>query len=343
MTKGGLNSQQLKVVQTVDGPVLVIAGPGAGKTTTLVERVFYIIKNRPVAPENLLVATFTEKAAAELKTRISNKLHEEGITFNLNEMYIGTIHSICLRFLEEYREFTRLKRSYTLMDEFDQQYFIYQRMNEFNKLSDIELLTGKGDERSRWSRSEAIVKWVNKVSEEALELSLLSSAPEDEVRALAHCYLVYEHLLEEANALDFSTIQLEALHLLENYPVVLEDLQQKIQYLMIDEYQDTNTIQELIMLNLSGNHGNICVVGDDDQGLYRFRGATIRNILEFPQQFAPGRCQVKTLTINYRSHPEIVKFCNDWMEDLNWTEGGKNFRYGKTIKPRKDKFSKTTG
>lgn len=342
MAKIAINPKQREVVETIDGPVLVIAGPGSGKTTTLVDRVFYIIETRQVAPENLLVATFTEKAAAELITRISNRLHEAGIKFNLNEMYIGTIHSLCLRFLEEYREFTRLKRSYTLMDEFDQQYFIYNKMKEFDKMSGIELLTDPPSEKSRWKRSEKLVQWLNKVSEEALDLAALMAAPEAEVRVLADCYQLYEQMLAEANALDLSTIQLEALRLLESQPEVLQALQQKIQYLMIDEYQDTNTIQEFIMLKLAGDQANICVVGDDDQGLYRFRGATIRNILEFPQQFAAGRCQVKTLTVNYRSHPEIVSFYNAWMTDLNWSHGGQNFRYAKTIEPQPGKFPKSS-
>jgi len=341
MAKIAINPKQQEVIETIDGPVLVIAGPGSGKTTTLVDRVFYIIETRKVAPENLLVATFTEKAAAELITRISNKLRQAGIKFNLNEMYIGTIHSLCLRFLEEYREFTRLKRSYTLMDEFDQQYFIYNKMKEFNKIPGIELLADLPSEKSRWKRSDKLVQWINKVSEEALDVTALMSAPEPEVRVLADCYQLYERLLAQANALDFSTIQLEALSLLENQPAVLQELQQKIQYLMIDEYQDTNTIQEMIMLRLAGDKSNICVVGDDDQGLYRFRGATIRNILEFPQQFAAGRCQVKTLTVNYRSHPEIVDFYNAWMNDLDWSHGGQRFRHNKTIKPQNGKFPKS--
>lgn len=334
----GLNPQQLEVVQTIDGPVLVIAGPGSGKTTTLVERVFHIIETREVEPENLLVATFTEKAAAELITRISSKLHEEGKKFNLNEMYIGTIHSICLRLLEEYRELTRLKRSYTLMDEFDQQYFVYNHIWEFDKLPGSELMAGNPDHVTRWSRSERYIKWINKVSEEALDINALRSGAEPEVNALARCYELYEKLLAEANALDFSTIQLEALRLIDSSKEVLRNLQEKIQYLMIDEYQDTNTIQEMIMLKLAGERANICVVGDDDQGLYRFRGASIRNILEFPQQFESGRCQTKSLTINYRSHPDIIDFYNDWMKDLNWTYGGKTFRYDKTIEHRPGHF-----
>lgn len=124
--KSKANPQQLEAILATDGPVLIIAGPGSGKTFTLVERIVYLITHKGVAPESLFVVTFTDKAARELTTRISNRLSELGIKFNLNEMYLGTFHSICLRILEDYREFTRHKRSFTLFDQFDQQYFLYE-------------------------------------------------------------------------------------------------------------------------------------------------------------------------------------------------------------------------
>lgn len=325
------NEQQLKAIQTTEGPVLIIAGPGSGKTFTLVERIVYLIKERAVVPESLLVVTFTDKAARELTTRISNRLNEEGITFNLNEMYLGTFHSICLRLLEEHREFTRLKRSFTLMDQFDQQYFLYHRLKEYQELEDSELIMGEG--RSRWNQSANLLKWLNKVSEEALEPATLHTASEPEVRALAACFELYLNQLDEANALDFSGIQYEALRLLREHPTVTEALQGKITYMMVDEYQDTNTIQERILKLLMGSSRNICVVGDDDQGLYRFRGATIRNILEFPDNFEVGQCKQVKLSINYRSHPDIIAFYNHWMDGQAWEVEGKNFRFDKRIEP----------
>ena len=134
------------------------------------------------------------------------------------------------------------------------------------------------------------MKWVNKVSEEALDLGILLNAAEPEVQALGRCYQQYQAHLEEENCLDFSTIQVEALRLLDEHPEILDEIRAKIQYLMVDEYQDTNTIQERILFKLAEPDFNLCVVGDDDQGLYRFRGATIRNILEFPQNFPKGAC-----------------------------------------------------
>ena len=175
--------------------------------------------------------------------------------------------------------------------------------------------------------------WVNKVSEEALDPEVLLNAAESEVQALGRCYQQYQRHLEEENSLDFSTIQIEALRLLEGHPKVLDEIRDNIQYLMVDEYQDTNTIQERILFKLAEADYNLCVVGDDDQGLYRFRGATIRNILEFPQNFPEGVCQQVRLITNYRSHPDIIKFYNGWMDTLDWTAEGRAFRYEKEIVP----------
>ncbi len=331
------NPQQLEAILATDGPVLIIAGPGSGKTFTLVERIVYLITHKGVAPESLLVVTFTDKAARELTTRISNRLSELDIQFNLNEMYLGTFHSICLRLLEDYREFTRLKRSFTLFDQFDQQYFIYQHIKDFRELPDAELVMGD-DQTGRWAQSENLLKWLNKVSEEALDATTLAAAPEPEVRALATCFAKYQDLLHEHNSLDFSGIQFEALQLLEKRPEVLAQLRENLTHLMVDEYQDTNTIQERILLLLAGDRRNLCVVGDDDQGLYRFRGATIRNILEFPALFDDGQCKQVKLTVNYRSHPDIIRFYNEWMKEQVWDDGTRVFRFAKQIVPREDDF-----
>lgn len=331
------NPQQLEAILATDGPVLIIAGPGSGKTFTLVERIVYLITQKGVAPESLFVVTFTDKAARELTTRISNRLTDLGIKFNLNEMYLGTFHSICLRLLEDFREFTRLKRSFTLFDQFDQQYFLYQHIKDFRELPDAQLVMGD-DQTGRWAQSENLLKWVNKVSEEALDATTLAAAPEPEIRALATCFAKYQELLHEHNSLDFSGIQYEALRLLEKCPEVLAQLRERLTHLMVDEYQDTNTIQERILLLLAGENKNLCVVGDDDQGLYRFRGATIRNILEFPALFDDGQCKQVKLTVNYRSHPDIIRFYNEWMKEQAWDDGTRVFRFAKQIVPREDDF-----
>jgi len=333
------NPQQQQAITTTEGPLLIIAGPGSGKTFTLVERLVYLITHKAVVPESLFVATFTDKAAQELTTRISNRLNDLNVTFNLNEMYLGTLHSICLRLLDEHREFTRLKRNFMMMDSFDQLYFLYQRFSDYEAIAGLAHIVGDSEKISTWHKVEELQKWLNLASEEALDVAQLVAAPEPEVRALGECYALYQQQLTAENALDFSTIQYEALKLLRTQPTVLAALQQKISYFMVDEYQDTNTVQEQILhLLAAGDAPNLCVVGDDDQGLYRFRGATIRNILEFPRKFPPGQCQQVELVTNYRSHPDIIHFYNEWIAEQNWQANGQQFRFDKEIKPRQGNF-----
>jgi len=211
------NPFQAQAIEHSAGPLLIIAGPGSGKTYTLVERIVYLISNHDITPEKMLILTFTDKSAGELKTRVSNRLGEMNIKFNLNEMYLGTFHSVCLRILEEFREFTRLRRNYNLMDEFDQQYFLYQKQKHFETVENIALLTGGSEKTSSWKLSDKLKGLINKISEEVVEPELLTKSEHAEVRALGQSCLLYKRLLEEENALDFSTIQFETLKLLQTH------------------------------------------------------------------------------------------------------------------------------
>ncbi|MSW00748.1 MAG: AAA family ATPase [Actinobacteria bacterium] len=336
-SNSGANPNQQQAIETIIGALLIIAGPGSGKTFTLVERIVHLITKHGVKPENLLIVTFTNKAAQELVTRISNRLTELNIKFNLNEMYLGTFHSICLRWLEEYREFTRLKRSFILMDEFDQHYFVYRKIAEYRAIDNINLVLGEG-KSSTWDKVAELIKRLNGINEEAIEIDTLLGAEDEAICVVGKCCELYQQQLNEENALDFSTIQYEAYKLLKDRPEILNELREKISYLMVDEYQDTNSIQEKIILLLAGENANLCVVGDDDQGLYRFRGATIRNILEFKQNFSENSCQQISLTVNYRSHPDIINFYNRWMSGQIWDVDDKSFRFTKKIVPRESTF-----
>lgn len=333
----GIDPAKIAAITHMDGPLLVIAGPGSGKTRTLVERVVFLVLEG-VEPENIMVATFTEKAAKELITRVSARLLELKMRINLNEMYIGTLHSIFLRILEENREYTRLRRNYRILDQFDQKYMIFRNIGEYLRVEEQGDLLGS-HKINRWEKSSNLMYYLSKVSEECLDIEELLASDDGRIRAIGQFAEIYRKQMEEENTLDFSTIQTETLHLLENRPEVLSKLHEKLRYIMIDEYQDTNTIQEKIIFMLAGEKKNICVVGDDDQGLYRFRGATIRNILEFPANFEPGACKQVKLTTNYRSHPDIINFYNEWMEEIEWGENGKSFRFQKSIAPRDATFT----
>ncbi|WCK52699.1 ATP-dependent DNA helicase [Aneurinibacillus sp. Ricciae_BoGa-3] len=338
-----LNDEQRQAVLTTEGPLLIIAGPGSGKTFTLVERICYLIAGKKIQPERIMVTTFTEKAARELITRISERLNEEKIEVNVNHMHIGTLHSICLSLLEKYREHTTLERHFTVMEQFEQQYFLYQRLDQFRQIPAHEsiLIKARQIEPSRWKQAYNLMGWLNKVSEEALDYEQMRQSDDARVQALGEMYALYRRQMKEENKLDFSTIQVETLHLLENNPEVLSQLQDTIEYIMFDEYQDTNTIQETIVKKLAEKHGNLCVVGDDDQGLYRFRGASVRNILAFSELLPNKPCSVVRLTTNYRSHPDIIDFYNRWMREKEWTVGGQSYRLDKNMRPSGGNFPQT--
>jgi DNA helicase-2/ATP-dependent DNA helicase PcrA len=333
-----LNQNQQLAVENIEGPMLIIAGPGSGKTLTLIERIYNIIETKNIKPENLFISTFTEKAAQEIMTRLSNKLIENNIDLNIYDMYIGTFHSICLDILEEYREFTRLKKSYTLMDQFDQNYFLYQNIYDYKEFTDKFI----NKKYSNWRKANKLAYWLNKISEEMIDASDLIKSEDEEIKALGEAYILYRQQIEENNMLDFSTIQLETIDLLKRNKEIRVELSNKIKYIMVDEYQDTNTIQEKILFKLINEESeNICVVGDDDQGLYRFRGATIRNILEFPNNFKNNECTQINLDINYRSHPNIINFYNNWMDQEFWQDNKGEYRYNKIVEEQDKEFPKS--
>ena len=340
---GTANADQREAIQTTDGPLLIIAGPGTGKTFTLVQRAIYMMQEKGIKPENLFLATFTEKAAKELVTRLTDEMAKRGIMANINEMYVGTFHSLCLRILKENLEYTRLKKSFRTLDQFDQQYFIYSALNIFKRVPHYDnLITPSPD----WKQAGEIATYAGKLTEELVDPNDLIADTDPAVSALGHILLEYDKLLAEKNLLDFSAIQIETYHLLKERPEILAKLQEKITHFMVDEYQDTNYIQEQLVFLLAGKKKNICVVGDDDQGLYRFRGATIRNILEFPLKFRKEEFKSVRLMINYRSNSDIVQFYNNWMKT---TSGPKfsfdwgRFRFDKEIIPHEKSELKSPG
>lgn len=332
---GNANDAQRTAISTTEGPVLITAGPGTGKTFTLVQRAIYLIEEQKVNPESIFIATFTEKAAKELVTRITNELAKRNISANLNEMYIGTFHSLCLKILKEKLEYTRLRRNYRLLDSFDQQYMVFQNINRFRTISGVESIIPKS---GTWRQAKAICDYVNNLSEELVPPEELMEDSNPSIPIMGRVLQTYRQLMDENNLMDFASIQTETYFLLKNNPKILQEYQDRISYIMVDEYQDTNFIQEQLVFLLAGERHNICVVGDDDQGLYRFRGATIRNILEFPQKFSDGECRIIPLVVNYRSNSDIVDFItNGWLRQL---EQNLNLSGESTDTPRQSKHMK---
>ena len=340
---GNANINQKEAITHTEGPLLIIAGPGTGKTYTLVKRTIYLILEKKVKPEEIMIVTYTEKAAKELVTRITNELDELNLYININDMYIGTIHSICLRLLKENIDYTNLKKNYKVIDEFEQQYLIYQNISKFYKIANFDYIESKTS--GAWRASQNIADYINNISEELIDFNLLKSDSNLAIKVIGEIVEIYNEILEKNNYLDFTRIQTETYNLLKYNPEILEKLNQKIKYVMVDEYQDTNHIQEQLTFMLAGKSQNLCVVGDDDQGLYRFRGATIRNIIEFPSKFEEGKCKKIYLSINYRSEEDIIDFYNKWMENTkgdNFSFEWDKFRHKKKIVMGKTPRSSTS-
>lgn len=318
----GMNENQIQAVEASDGPVLIIAGPGTGKTFTLVKRIAYLVSERNVKPSEIMAVTFTEKAARELLTRISNEFTALGIDENINDMYIGTFHSIALRIMKELPDCKENNRR--ILDSFETTYLICRNISRFKYLSGFQ--NHFPDSMGVWKQSMAVCRYVSRLLEELADIDAMSRSEDNDAVLLAKLVIRYRELLDENNAMDFSSILTSLHYSLKESPDDLRYLNERIRYIMVDEYQDTNYIQEQLVFMLGGESRNICVVGDDDQGLYRFRGATIRNILEFPKKFDEGCCRQIYLDINYRSEPGIIDFCEKWMDE---PEGGVPFRWDK--------------
>lgn len=312
------NDKQLEAIKSIDGPLLIVAGPGTGKTYTLINRALNLIVNYGVSPSSILFATFTEKAANELITRLSVELAKYNIDFNPEDMYIGTFHSICLKIIKDNVSLSTLKKNFKLYDQFDQQYFIYRHFGDFKSIPQFDIYFKNG---SYWDKCASIMKLLNRLTEELIDYNDLLNSGKSNLIFYGNVMRKYEELRNEGNFVDFSSLQVEAYKLLKENKQLFDAIQDKVKYLMIDEYQDTNHIQEKLTMLLGQKHSNICVVGDDDQAIYRFRGATVRNILEFPKSF--DNCKKVELTYNYRSNSDIVNFYNKWMD----TTEGREFKF----------------
>lgn len=329
-----MNPMQKKAIYNVDGPVLVLAGAGSGKTTTIIGRIVYMVmfghayystettfpvtegnikelksvlsgtgsisehlksmlQVKPVSPQNIMAVTFTNKAAGEMKKRLESKLGKD----TAEKVCAKTFHSACVGILREYAMFVGFKRDFTIYDEKDCK----------SVLKDIYKANGiKEKELHKDDVLNHISIWKDKMitPDMAISQSTISS-----YNTVAHLYKEYQERLKNANAMDFDDLIGNTIRLLKEHPDIQAELQKKIQYIMVDEYQDTNASQhELLSLLVSPEH-NICVVGDDDQSIYSFRGADVDNILNFPQEF--NGTHIIKMEQNYRSDGNILNLANN--------------------------------
>ncbi len=322
-----LNDAQRDVVAHLDGPLLVIAGPGSGKTYSIVLRALNLLLLGKAEPRHLVLCTFTEKAAFEMRDRLAAAARKVGYSGDLSELTVSTIHSLCNRVLAQHRHRTALGHNYETLDELTQLLFIFEHFEEIIGPTENDLFLGRW--KTRWTAIEGARGYFDKITEELVDPERLVGSGDAFLANIGKAHQAYERALVEANRIDFAHLQRTVLDLLER-AATSEALTRQLKYVLVDEYQDTNYVQERLLLKLTEATHNLCVVGDEDQSLYRFRGATVRNILEFPQRM-PG-CTVIKLTTNYRSHRAIVERYDRWMASADWSNrGGTPFRYDKTI------------
>lgn len=330
-----LNDKQKAAISITEGPLLIIAGPGTGKTFVLVLRTLYLLLSGKANPSEIILTTFTEKAAFELRDRISQIERKLKLKLQLHEIKIGTIHSICDSFISKYISYTQLKNNYIILDEITQYLFIFENFDEIIGNPTNWKYLGKWS--SKWTTIKGLVPYINKITEELIEPEHLLKSNNPFLHELGKVYRKYQHRMFENNKVDFAHLQKIFLDLLRN-PELYTKIKGKIKYLMIDEYQDTNYVQEQIILTLGSPDYNICVVGDEDQSLYRFRGATVRNILEFPKHFRD--CKIIKLLTNYRSHSKIISAYNRFISSIDWSaKDGKFFRFpNKEVIPQESTY-----
>jgi DNA helicase-2/ATP-dependent DNA helicase PcrA len=285
----GLNPEQREAVLTLDGPVLVLAGAGTGKTRVLTTRLAHILATRRAWPGQILAVTFTNKAAREMKERIGALIG--GVVEGMQ--WLGTFHSIGARMLRRHAELAGLKSNFTILDADDQLRLMKQ------------LVEAENIDEKRWP-ARTLAAFIDGWKNRGLRPE---DVPDGEAHAFAfgkgrNLYRQYQERLKALNATDFGDLLLETLTILRTQPEILEEYRERFKYMLVDEYQDTNVVQYLWLKLLAGKTGNVCVVGDDDQSIYAWRGAEIENILRFEKDF-PG-AKVIRLERNYRSTPAIL-------------------------------------
>ena len=306
-----LNERQKEAVLATEGPVLVLAGAGSGKTTVLVNRIAYMISEKHIRPWNILAITFTNKAAREMKDRIERLLGDTA-----KDMWIGTFHSVCVRILRSCIDLLGYSRDFVIYDTADTKTVMKECLREL----DI-------DEKSFPVRN--VLSIISNAKNDLMDAATFENVYKSDYRMsiIAKIYYRYQTKLRKNNAVDFDDIILNTVKMLSENPDVLSKYQDKFQYILVDEYQDTNNSQYLLINLLAQANRNLCVVGDDDQSIYKFRGANIGNILNFEDDYSD--VQKITLDQNYRSTQNILDAANSVISNNKgrmgkslWTSNG---------------------
>lgn len=288
-----LNPMQQEAVFHTEGPLLVLAGAGSGKTRVLTHRVAYLIEEKSVNPWNIMAITFTNKAAGEMRERV-----DKIVGFGAESIWVSTFHSSCVRILRRHIEELGYTSNFTIYDSDDQKTL----MKQVFKTLDID---------PKMYKERVVLGYISSAKDELISPQDfdLNAGGDFRQKKVAAIYKEYQGQLKKNNALDFDDLIVKTVELFRNCPQVLDYYQERFKYIMVDEYQDTNSAQFQLVNLLASKYRNLCVVGDDDQSIYKFRGANIENILNFEKSY-PGACVIK-LEQNYRSSKNILSAANE--------------------------------
>src|SRR5699024_6140764 len=287
----GLNTEQKEAVKQTEGPLLIMAGAGSGKTRVLTHRIAYLVEEKSVAPYNILAITFTNKAANEMKDRVAQLVGPVSY-----QMLVSTFHSMCVRILRRDIEQIGYSRNFTILDGSDQQTVIKQVLKNLN-------IDPKNFE------PRAMIGQISNLKNELVTPKEYTKAANNYYeKEVAKIYEAYQKMIQKNEALDFDDLIMQTIHLFERVTETLEYYQNRFQYIHVDEYQNTNHEQYYLVKLLTNKYKNICVVGDSDQSIYRWRGANIANILSFEKDYQEARTIF--LEQNYRSTKSILDAAN---------------------------------
>ena len=327
-----LDAQQLDVISHHTGPALVLAGPGSGKTASICLRALNLLFLGRATPRNLLLCTFTRSAALEMRQRLSAGAQAAGYSEDLSGVRVTTIHSLCHQVLSNLGTTVGMKTPNRVLNAVEQLDLLRANFDVIFA-SDTDTLVHHG-----WSDPERIIsearRFFDRIADELIDPQDLIDSGKPFRAALGRCNQRYLRLLDQEGLIDFAGLQTNAQRLLDD-PGTVAHFGGVIRHLLVDEYQDTNRAQQHILYRLAETHGNICVVGDEDQLIYAFRGANPYGFEEFRKGFPDT--DTFELTGNYRSHRDIVALCNTWISSFNWSgpdPGQLPFRQPKLIEPR---------
>lgn len=287
-----LNPMQQEAVYHTEGPLLILAGAGSGKTRVLTHRIAYLIDEKKVNPWNILAITFTNKAAGEMRERV-----DDIVGFGSEQIWVSTFHSACVRILRRFADHLGYERNFVIYDTDDQKSVVKEICKRLNIDTKIY-------------KERTIMSAISSAKNEMINAKeyAMNSAGDFAKKRIADVYDEYEKVLYKNNAMDFDDLLVKTVEVLRNNEDVLNYYQERFKYIMVDEYQDTNTVQFRLVSLLAGKYRNLCVVGDDDQSIYKFRGANIYNILNFEKEFPDAK--VIKLEQNYRSTQTILDAAN---------------------------------